>query len=46
MGAQVYIMDINLDRLRDLDDFMPKNVTTIYSSPGKLPVPPGKAAFR
>jgi len=36
MGAQVYIMDIDLDRLRDLDDFMPKNVTTLFSSPANI----------
>ena len=36
MGANVYIMDINLDRLRDLDDFMPKNVTTLYSTPANI----------
>lgn len=30
-GANVYILDINLDRLRYLDDIMPPNVTTIYS---------------
>lgn len=32
MGANVTIMDINVARLRQLDDFMPKNVTTQYSS--------------
>jgi alanine dehydrogenase len=31
LGAQVYIVDINLDRLRYLDDVMPPNVTTLYS---------------
>ncbi|MCF7801184.1 MAG: alanine dehydrogenase [Candidatus Marinimicrobia bacterium] len=31
-GAQVIMMDVNLNRLRDLDDFMPKNVMTMYSS--------------
>lgn len=31
-GANVYILDINLDRLRYLDDVMPPNVTTIYSN--------------
>jgi alanine dehydrogenase len=31
MGANVTLMDINLDRLRYLDDVMPANVTTIYS---------------
>jgi alanine dehydrogenase len=33
MGANVTIMDINLDRLRYLDDILPANVTTIYSDP-------------
>jgi len=33
MGANVTIMDINLDRLRYLDDVMPANVTCIYSDP-------------
>lgn len=33
MGANVTIMDINLDRLRYLDEIMPDNVTTIYSDP-------------
>lgn len=36
MGAQVYIMDINIERLRQLDDFMPKNVTTLYSTPANI----------
>jgi alanine dehydrogenase len=31
-GANVYILDINLERLRYLDDVMPPNVTTIYSN--------------
>lgn len=31
LGANVTIMDINLDRLRYLDDVMPKNVTTLFS---------------
>jgi alanine dehydrogenase len=31
LGAHVYILDINLDRLRYLDDIMPPNVTTLYS---------------
>jgi alanine dehydrogenase len=31
LGANVTILDINLDRLRYLDDTMPKNVTTLYS---------------
>lgn len=33
MGAKVIILDINLDRLRYLDDVMPKNVTTLVSNP-------------
>ena len=32
LGAQVTIMDISLNRLRELDDFMPKNVVTQYSN--------------
>src|SRR5437667_2322472 len=31
LGADVTILDINLDRLRYLDDVMPKNVTTLFS---------------
>jgi alanine dehydrogenase len=31
LGANVFLMDINLDRLRYLDDVMPANVHTIYS---------------
>jgi alanine dehydrogenase len=30
LGARVTVADINLDRLRYLDDIMPANVTTIY----------------
>jgi len=33
LGANVTIMDINLDRLRYLSDVMPANVTTIYCDP-------------
>ncbi len=33
LGANVVIMDVNLDRLRYLDDVMPPNVRTIYSDP-------------
>lgn len=32
LGALVKIFDVNLDRLRQLDDIMPKNVTTVYSN--------------
>ncbi len=31
LGANVILMDVNLDRLRYLDDVMPANVHTIYS---------------
>ncbi|HEX9792437.1 MAG TPA: alanine dehydrogenase [Planctomycetota bacterium] len=33
MGARVTILDINIERLRELEDVMPANVTTVYSSP-------------
>jgi alanine dehydrogenase len=33
LGASVYIMDVNIDRLRYLDDVMPANVHTICSDP-------------
>src|ERR1700744_3777990 len=33
LGANVTLMDINLDRLRYLDDVMPANVATVYSDP-------------
>ena len=33
LGANVFIMDINLERLRYLDDVMPANVHTLYSDP-------------
>ena len=32
LGANVYILDINMDNLRYLDDTMPSNVHTIYSN--------------
>ncbi|MCS7021612.1 MAG: alanine dehydrogenase [Gemmataceae bacterium] len=32
LGANVFILDINLDRLRYLDDTMPNNVTTVFSN--------------
>lgn len=31
LGANVSILDVNLDRLRYLDDIMPPNVTTLFS---------------
>lgn len=33
LGANVIIMDINIEKLRQLDLVMPDNVTTIYSDP-------------
>src|SRR4051812_17214066 len=32
LGANVFILDINLDRLRYIDDIMPQNVTTVFSN--------------
>jgi alanine dehydrogenase len=32
LGAQVTILDVNLNRLRHLSDILPANVTTLYSS--------------
>jgi alanine dehydrogenase len=36
LGATVYVLDINLDRLRYMDDVMPANVHTVYSDPHAL----------
>jgi alanine dehydrogenase len=36
LGARVTILDVNLDRLRYLDDVMPKNVTTVMSNPENI----------
>jgi alanine dehydrogenase len=36
MGARVTIMDINLKRLRYLDEVMPRNVQTVYASRGTI----------
>ncbi|HVU04723.1 MAG TPA: alanine dehydrogenase [Polyangiaceae bacterium] len=33
LGANVTLMDVNLDRLRELSEHMPANVTTVYSDP-------------
>lgn len=33
IGANVTILDVNLDRLRYLDDILPENVTVLYSDP-------------
>ena len=31
LGAKVRLLDVNLDRLRELDDFLPRNVSLLYS---------------
>lgn len=36
LGARVQILDVNLERLRYLDDVMPKNVITIMSNPANI----------
>jgi alanine dehydrogenase len=36
LGAKVYILDMNLDRLRYLSEIMPKNVTPLMSSPAMI----------
>jgi alanine dehydrogenase len=36
MGAHVTILDVNLERLRYLDDVMPANVTTLLSDPAAI----------
>jgi alanine dehydrogenase len=36
MGAHVTILDVNLDRLRYLDDVMPANVSTLLSDPATI----------
>jgi alanine dehydrogenase len=36
LGANVTLMDTNLDRLRELAEIMPANVTTIYSDPHSI----------
>ncbi|MBN1543798.1 alanine dehydrogenase [candidate division KSB1 bacterium] len=33
MGARVTILDVSLDRMRYLEEVMPKNITTVYSNP-------------
>jgi alanine dehydrogenase len=35
-GAQVYVLDVSLDRLRYVDDIFPNNVITLHSNPGTL----------
>jgi len=36
LGAHVVIMDVNLDRLRYLDEVLPPNVHTVYSDPHSI----------
>lgn len=36
LGANVYIFDVDLERMRYLEDVMPQNVTTIYSNRGAI----------
>ena len=36
LGGEVLLMDIHLDRLRYLDDIMPKNVRTLMSNPANI----------
>jgi alanine dehydrogenase len=36
LGARVTIMDVNLERLRYLDDVMPRNVITLMSNPENI----------
>ena len=36
LGSNVVLMDVNLDRLRYLDEVMPRNVRTIYSDPHSI----------
>jgi alanine dehydrogenase len=36
LGAKVYLLDMNLDRLRYLDDVMPANCFTLMSSPATI----------
>jgi len=36
LGANVSVLDVNLERLRYLDDIMPPNVTTLLSNPARV----------
>lgn len=36
LGARVFILDVNVDRLRYLDDVMPSNVFTLMSNPANI----------
>ena len=35
-GALVYVLDVDLDRLRQLNDIFPNNVISLHSNPGTL----------
>lgn len=35
-GATVLVLDVNLDRLRYIDDVFPNNVVTLHSNPGSI----------
>ena len=35
-GATVFVLDVNLDRLRYIDDVFPNNVVTLHSNPGTI----------
>lgn len=35
-GATVFVLDVNLDRLRYIDDVFPNNVVTLHSNPGSI----------
>jgi alanine dehydrogenase len=35
-GATVFVLDVNLERLRYIDDIFPDNVITLHSNPGTL----------
>ncbi len=36
LGADVFILDVNLDRMRYLDEVLPQNCQTVYSTPYAL----------
>lgn len=36
LGARVFVLDINVDRMRYLDDVMPSNVFTLMSNPANI----------
>jgi alanine dehydrogenase len=36
LGAHVHILDVNVDRLRALSEFLPANVTALFSEPERI----------